>query len=154
MTKVNLADIIEQFELASESNKSYLNRNTGEIHLIPEEVEMYFDNEEFDENDLPEWEKEIIRIEKDIQENPENYIQFPDQYEINEYSIMENFSLSLTNKNIRELVYSSLKGKGAFRKFKDTVNKYGIMDEWYKFRDESIRELAIEWCEENNLQYD
>ena len=154
MTKVNLADIIEQFELASESNKSYLNRNTGEIHLIPEEVEMYFDNEEFDENDLPEWEKGIIKIEKDIQENPENYIQFPDQYEINEYSIMENFSLSLTNKNIRELVYSSLKGKGAFRKFKDTVNKYGIMDEWYKFRDESIRELAIEWCEENNLQYD
>ena len=154
MTKVNLEDIIEQFELASESNKSYLNRNTGEIHLIPEEVEMYFDNEEFDENDFPEWEKEIIKIEKDIQENPENYIQFPDQYEINVYSIMENFSLSITNEKIRELVYSSLKGKGAFRRFKDTLNKYGIMEEWYKFRDETIRELAIEWCEENNLEYD
>ena len=76
---------------------------------------MYLDNKEFDSSDLTEWEKEIIQIEEEIQNNPDNYIQFPDQYEINEYSIMENFSLSITNDNLREVVYSSLKGKGSFR---------------------------------------
>jgi len=47
----------------------------------------------FDEEDLPDWEKEIIPVYKDINQNPENYIQFPNQFYINEYSIMERFSL-------------------------------------------------------------
>ena len=64
--KVKLEDVIEQIEFANESNKTYLNKSTGEIHLIPEEVDMYIRNEVFDENDLPDWEKEIIPIAKDI----------------------------------------------------------------------------------------
>jgi len=84
--KVKLEDVIEQFELASESNQTYLNKTTGEIHLIPEEVESYVESDLFDENYLPEWEKEIIPIYKDIQGNPDNYIQFPNQFYINEYS--------------------------------------------------------------------
>jgi len=151
--KVKLEDVIEQFELASESSQTYLNRITGEIHLIPEEVELYVENEEFDEEDLPEWEKEIIPVYKDINENPENYILFPDQFYINEYSIMERFSLSLTNEKLRSILYSSLKGKGAFRRFKDTANELGILENWYKYKEEAIKELAIEWCKENNLEF-
>jgi len=151
--KVKLEDVIEQFELASESNQTYFNKTTGEIHLIPEEVESYVESDLFDENDLPEWEKEIIPIYKDIQGNPDNYIQFPNQFYINEYSIMERFSLSLTNEKMRNILYSSLKGKGAFRRFKDTANELGILEDWYKYRDEAIKELAIEWCKENNLEF-
>jgi len=151
--KVKLEDVIEQFELASESNQTYLNKITGEIHLIPEEVERYVENEEFDEEDLPEWEKEIIPVYKDINQNPENYIQFPNQFYINEYSIMERFSLSLTNDKLRNILYTSLKGKGAFRRFKDTADELGILEDWYKYKDEAIKELAIEWCKENNLEF-
>lgn len=151
--KVKLEDIIEQFELASESNQSYLSKLTGEIHLIPEEVELYVDNEEFDEENLPDWEKEIIPIYKDIKNNPQNYIQFPDQFYINEYSIMESFSLSLSNEHLRERIYSSLKGSGAFKRFRDNIERAGIIDDWYKYKDEAIKELAIEWCNDNNIEF-
>jgi len=153
MIKVKLEDVIEQLELANELNKSYINKNTGEIHFIPEEVETYTENEEFDENDLPGWEKEIIPVARDIKENPDNYIAFPDQFEIDEYHIMERFSLSLRDGKLRDEIYYSIKGNGAFRRFREKISEHGLTGEWYKYRDEAIKEIAIEWCKENNLEY-
>jgi len=151
--KVKLEDVIEQIELANESNRTYLNKSTGEIHLIPEEVDMYIENEVFDEDDLPDWEKEIVPIAKDILENPENYIPFPDKYDINEYEIMERFTLSLTDDKMREEIYYSIKGKGAFRRFKGKIFQHGIENDWYKFKEEWLKEIAIDWCKENNIEF-
>ena len=152
--KVKLEDVIEQIEFANESNKTYLNKSTGEIHLIPEEVDMYIRNEVFDENDLPDWEKEIIPIAKDILENPENYIPFPDQFDINGYEIMERFVLSLTDDKMREEIYYAIKGKGAFKRFRDKILQHDIESDWYKFREDSLKEIAIDWCERNNIEFD
>ena len=153
MTRVKLEDVIEHLELSNEENKSYLNKSTGEIHLIPDEVESYLEEEDSDEDDLPEWEIEIIPIAKDILANPDKYIQFPNQFDINEYSIMERFSLSITEEKLKDAIYSSLKGSGAFRKFKNIINEFGIEDKWYKYKDGELKEFAIEWCKENNLEF-
>ena len=152
MTRVKLEDVIEHLELSNEENKSYLNKSTGEIHLIPDEIESYLE-EDSDEDYLPEWEIEIIPIAKDILANPDKYIQFPNQFYINEYSIMERFSLSITEEKLRDAIYSSLKGSGAFRKFKNIINEFGIEDKWYKYKDGELKEFAIEWCKENNLEF-
>ena len=140
MVKVKLEDVIEQIEFASESSKSFLNLNTGEIHVIPEEVEIYAEEDIEDEDFIPDWEKEIIPVAKDIQKNPDNYIRFPDQYDIHEYSIMESFSLSLSDEKLRDILYYSLKGSGAFRRFKENINRLGITEEWYKIGRASCRE--------------
>ncbi|GBD86964.1 hypothetical protein BMS3Abin03_00889 [bacterium BMS3Abin03] len=153
MVKVKLEDVIEQIEFASESSKSFLNLNTGEIHVIPEEVEIYAEEDIEDEDFIPDWEKEIIPVAKDIQKNPDNYIRFPDQYDIHEYSIMESFSLSLSDEKLRDILYYSLKGSGAFRRFKENINRLGITEEWYKYKDEALRKIAVEWCQDNNLEY-
>lgn len=150
--KVKLDDVIEQILFASESNQSYFNKNTGEIHLIPDEVESFIEFK-MEDDFIPEWEKELIPIAKDIQNNPDNYIPFPNQYEINEYSIMEKFCISLDNEELSEIMYSSIKGKGAFQRFKNNIHNYGIADEWYKFKDEALKEIAIEWCEYNSIEY-
>ncbi len=153
MTKVKLEDVIEQLQLSNEETKSYLNKSTGEIHLIPDEVENYIEEEGSDEYDLPDWEIEIIPIAKDILANPNNYIQLPNQFDINEYSIMEKFSLSLAEEKLRDSIYSSLKGSGAFRRFKNSINEFGIEDKWYKYKDAELKEFAIEWCKENSLEF-
>ena len=152
MIKVKLDDVIEQIEFASDSNKSFFNKKTGKIHLIPDEVERYSD-QDMDDGFIPEWEKELIPIAKDIQNNPDNYIQFPNQYDIHEYSIMEKFCLSLNNEELREIMYSSIKGSSAFQKFKNNIHQYGIADDWYKYKDEAFKEIAIEWCEDNGIEY-
>ena len=34
------------------------------------------------------------------------------------------------------------------------VNRLGIDDEWYSYRDEVNKRKALEWCEENSLEYE
>lgn len=99
--KVKLTDVIEHIECANESSKSYLNKNTGEILLIPEEVDMYIESDLFYEDDLPDWEKQIVPIAKDITQNPDNFISLQDQFDIHEYNIMEKFTLSINDKKLR-----------------------------------------------------
>jgi hypothetical protein len=153
MAKVKLEDVIEQLEFANESSKSFYNIINEEIYIIPEEVERYTIQNNLDDEFISEWEKELIPIAKDIQNNPENYISFPDQFEIHEYSIMERFCLSLNNDKLREIMYSSIKGRGAFQRFKDKIHEQGIAEDWYKYKEESLKEIAIGWCENNNIEY-
>ncbi len=81
------------------------------------------------------------------------YIELPDKWDIHEYSIMEAFCGSLSNERISNALYSVIQGRGAFRRFKDTICRYGVEDTWYRFRDEAFKKLAIEWCEQNNILY-
>jgi len=78
----------------------------------------------------------------------------PTKYDIDEYSIMENFCMSLDRQEIGDILYDLISGSGAFRRFKDAVYKYGVEDEWYKYRDNAIKEIAIEWCRENNIGFE
>ena len=41
--------------------------------------------------------------------------------------------------------------RGAFGRFKNVIHRHRIQDQWYEFRKEALRELAIEWQEENEL---
>ena len=153
MAKVKIDDVVEHLEFASDMNKSFLNKKTGAVHLIPAELERYGESDFDDDDFIPEWEKEIIPVIKDIKQNPDNYIVMPDQFYINEYAIMERFCLSLEEETLRDKIYVAIKGSGAFQRFKNNINNYGIADDWYKYKDEAFREIAIEWCKENNLEY-
>ncbi len=153
MNKIKLTDVIEQIETASESHQSYFNKRTGEIHFISEDIQMYLEDDIEDES-IPDWEKEIIPIAKDIQNNPEKYISFPDQFEINEYNIMEDFVLTVASEKGREELSYSIKGSGAFRRFKDKVQEIGLEDVWYLFRDAAYKNIAIKWCQHNKIKFD
>ena len=32
--------------------------------------------------------------------------------------------------------------------------EYGIADDWYNYRNNALREIAIEWCQEHGLEFD
>jgi len=151
--KVKLDDLVKHFNLAGESHKFYLNRSTGEIHLIPVEAETYADNDESDEDDLPGHEKEFVSVYKDISTNPEKYTELPDRFDINMHSIMERFALSLREEKIRKEIYYILIAKGAVGGFREAIEKFGISDKWYSYKIQALRELAVVWCMENDLEY-
>ena len=41
-----------------------------------------------------------------------------------------------------------------YRKFKDKLIDIGLENDYYKFYDEKLKKIAIEWCKENNLEYE
>jgi hypothetical protein len=45
-------------------------------------------------------------------------------------------------------------GSGAFGRFKDAIHYYDIAEDWYKYRDNALRQIAIDWCQENNIEFD
>jgi hypothetical protein len=151
LSPVKLDAIIEGMESQSDEIISYLNKKTSEVIIISDEE---FSAAEFEEpmEDFPEWQQEQIKIAKEILET-DDYIALPDKYEIDEYHIMERFCLSINDDKIRDILYSGIKGRGAFRIFKDNIRRYGLVDEWYKFRDEALKQIAIEWCECHEIPF-
>ena len=78
----------------------------------------------------------------------------PLEFDIHEYRLMERLCLSLENDKLRDIMHYSIKGKGAFRRFKNNIRKYNLEQDWYEYRDEALRTIAIEWCEENGIEYE
>ena len=54
----------------------------------------------------------------------------------------------------RDELLDSLRGRGAFRMFKSTIQQLRIEEEWLRFRDSAFEEIAKEWLESNGLEYE
>ena len=149
---VKLSEIIEVIDLLSEELTSYLNIKTGQIITITEEdIRTVEDGDTLD--DYPEWQLEDVRAAREFLDNEDDCLALPTKYDLDEYGIMEKFCLSVEDREMSETLYSSIKGKGAFRRFKDTVHRLDLADEWYKYRDQAIRQIAIDWCDFHKIKF-
>ena len=131
---VTLSEIIEGLEMVNDEIDCYYNPKKDEIFLS--NIGEY---ENLNEDELDElFEKSII---------------LPTQYEINEYQIMVDFIDTINDLEIRNNLHRLIQGKGAFRRFKDYCIEVNIIQDWYNYREEKYKEIAINWCKENDLKY-
>lgn len=153
MTKVKLSDIIDAMNFQGPESSSYINTKTGEVvTLSGEEINAAEDNESVE--NFPDWQRENIKIAKQIiRDNNPDYLELADDFDIDEYRMMEKFTLSLQDDTISEKLYLTIKGSGAFRRFKAAIDQFGLTEKWHNYRDTAYKELAIEWCSENNINY-
>jgi len=149
---VKLKDIIDEMEIQSDAHSYYLNKNTGEIVMVTDEHLTVAEDEE-DISHYSAWEQEAIQVAINVLESEEDYIPLPSQFDIHEYQIMEEFCLSLDDVKLKDKMYHSIKGSGAFRRFKDNIFEYGIEQNWFQYRRDAFKRIAINWCEENNIPY-
>jgi len=150
---VKLDDIIEGLEFQSDERHSFLDKRTGEVVSISdEEMQTAEDDEPIE--DFPDWQQDLVRIAKEIVDETGNYIDLPTKFDVDEYRIMEKFCLSLNDSEMCDTLYSLIKGSGAFRRFKDAIHEYDIADDWYKYRNDALKEIAIEWCQEKGIEFD
>jgi hypothetical protein len=149
---VKLDEMMEAIEFQAGGRTAYLNKETGEIVTISEEEFQAAEDEDSPEN-YPEWQRDNIKTAMDILDNEENFLTLPTKHDIHEYLIMERFCLSIKNKVISEALSDAIKGKSTFHGFKDNVQRFKIADKWYKFREDAIKEIAIEWCRSKHIEY-
>lgn len=153
--RVKLSAIIDGMELLTEEMTSYLNSETGEVVTITDEEFRAAEEEDDSIVDLYGLEKERIKIAMDIlySESDAKYLSLPTKFDINEWAIMKQFCVSVEDEEISQSLLNAIHGSGAFRYFKDNVHRFGIADQWYKYRDKAIKNIAIEWCEDNEIEY-
>lgn len=133
--KVKLSEVIDALDFTNDEIEYYYNPDTEEIFMSNI---GYFEDLNEDELD------ELF----------ENSIMLPTRYDINEYEMMEDFTETISDIRLQNQLYISLNGSGAFRRFKDTCINFDIINNWYKFRDEKYKEIAIDWCKENDIEFE
>jgi hypothetical protein len=151
--RVKLDDIIEGLEYQSSESHSFLDKRTGKVVLIGEEEQRAAEDYEPIE-DFPEWQRESIKFAKEVLAESDQCIGLPSKFDIDEYSIMDKFCLSLNDAKTHDIFCRLIKGRGAFRRFKDAIHEYNIADDWYNYRNNALKEIAIEWCQENGIEFD
>ena len=131
---VLLDDVLERFEEITECWEQYLNMATGEFVSLSDGSYIETDEE----------------LAEEI-ENSCDYLRLPNQRDIHEFGIMENFAAATPDLLKREKLFHALRGRKPFRRFKDTLNYVGLTELYYAFRTLALYEMAREWCEENHV---
>lgn len=139
---VPLEIIVDAIETADNEWKQYLDIEDMEVVMLPESPFLG----KYDEED-----QELADM---IEEGwHERFFGLPTKFDIHEYGIMEDFIWSLPEGRVQDSLEKAIRGKGAFRRFKDAVCRYDIEEQWYEFQEKTYREIAKDWCEENGLDY-
>ena len=114
MKKLDLNKAADEFEVINADTRLFYNVDTGEF-------DFYGDHLDMDDADAEKFEEDA-------------WIAAPSQWDIDEYSIMADFAKSVSNAHKSELLSVALEGRGAFRRFKDTLRRVGLEDSWFDFK--------------------
>jgi hypothetical protein len=123
---VKIKDLIDEMDMGIDDCRKYLDKESGIISTVStEDLSIAEEAEEDDDfSQYPDWQRASILEALDIIENWDKYVELPDKWEINEYNIMERFCGTLDNEKMSGALYNSIRGKGAFRRFKDALQRY------------------------------
>ena len=102
--RVNLADVIDAIDTINEDETYFYSIQDEEIVYVLED----------DEDD-------------------EFFIPLPTKEEVNDYQNMVNFTESIEDDKKRDWFENAIHGKGAFRRFRATLERFGMETEWYDY---------------------
>lgn len=146
---VDLARLTDELDSLFEGTSVYVNRRTGEIVAVMDsDVGAIEDGEEDFE---PEGGDDILPLLHAIVESGD-WVAMPDRFEIHEWQIMSDFADSLGGPVGDELA-RAIRGRGAFRMFKDVIYRHGIHDEWFAFKHKAVERIAVRALEAESIPY-
>lgn len=157
MKKVEIQKIVDELQMRFMDTTVYYNKITGEILNVQDDDFRIVEEDDFENNieNYPKWQREHLKEVYDLLYNDiDNYIALPNNFDIKDSDIMEEFIETISDSNKKYQLENCMWQKGMYRKFKDKLIDIGLENEYYKFYDEKLKKIAIEWCKENNLEYE
>jgi hypothetical protein len=160
-------DFAQAWILASGRNdgEGWLDLHTGEVlifdtsdaHRLRESkaktVEAFI---AFIENvpDIPDWLREqltlLVRVRLD---KTKRYLKVRQSAPPDDYELMEDFVNNLEDVQQRQQLQSAMHGKGAFRRFKDTLRNYPeTRAAWFAFRDQQGEAQMRRWLKAHDIE--
>lgn len=123
-------------------------QNGGVVSVSAEVISAVEEEDGEAIEDLPHWQKDEVETARAIvADSGERFVNPPDNIDFHEYRHMERFVATVENAEAAEQLLRAIKGKGAFRFFKDTASRLGLLKEWYQYRDAAMKEFAMAWAE-------
>jgi hypothetical protein len=126
-----IKQIAEELEMGMQV---YIHCISRTIHFVHPEM----DYNEFDHDDdlsLESYEEKKSLI--DIEQNPDDYDIIEPMTSNEAFAIMENFTATIRDKSLQNLLQKTLAQKSPFAKFNNIVNDSAVTDDWYTFKDQA-----------------
>jgi hypothetical protein len=83
----------------------------------------------------------------------EDFIKMPDSFEIHDYQILREFAETFPHGSVGRALSRTLRGSGAFRRFKSEIRAHGVEQQWYDFKSNAIRKIAVKFLEESGIPF-
>ena len=113
-------------------NAAYLCRATGEIYYTG----PYADDK--------------VPIPDDL-DDPDQYICIPSQHDLDLGQALIFKFVTEMMPDAYDQVRQIFSRKGAYRRFKDLLDRREKLDLWYQYEEQAVRKTLLEWCEENGV---
>lgn len=150
--KVKLEKLLKELEMSDMEGVSVLIHSpTGEC-LVYSDDELRKAERVYDGEDIPllEWEKPQIQKLLNCIEHDDDYFQLPSFQDLDVYQLMEAFAYKMNNAKLLQ----DLRGRGAFRRFKDNLAQFDLWKEWELFRKQAMKKVLIKWCEDHQFDFE
>lgn len=155
MKPVKLSELIEVLEFDSDEHVTKVDLQNGCVVRVDRSVlSAVEESDEESLGELPDWQKPELEIARVIVEDSgERFVDAPDKFDFHEYHQMERFIGTVEHAEAAEQLWRAIKGKGAFRYFKDTASRLGLLEQWYRYRDDTMREQVVAWAEAHQVPF-
>jgi hypothetical protein len=133
LDRIDLAELCHALEDHSDLMSWWLDPKTGELHMFGDSM---WDGKDVDEDFEP----------------PEGFRRVEPLDSRESYGDLEDFTARVRDPRARERLEHAIEGRGAFRRFKDTLAEFpDLRTAWFKFHDLRLERRAIEWLRDEGL---
>lgn len=132
----------------------FLDTETGEVITLPTGDLSY---EEMDDEELEElsgWQRDNAELARQVDAGfGDRYLRIEPRSSHEGYREMEEFIRTVRNPRAKDLLERALGGRGAFRRFKDTLAEFPAEQKrWYAYHDDSAQRQAQDWLESQGIE--
>ncbi len=148
---VSLRNLVDCLDMLPEQAAAFLDVQTGEILELTEELRNLLDDND-DLEDCSDWEREAVEQVRTLSEE-DRLLDLPSRFDLDDYDIMSRFAYSWEPQAQSDQLLRAIAGKGAFRNFRATIQRLGIENAWYRFRERALADFAIDFLNGNGIPY-
>ena len=116
---VSLREIVEELDALPDEATLYLDRETGELYALGDEEAGLVEDGSAEE--LPDWLRDEVPKIRVVLAS-ERWLSLPTRFDVHEWAIMDEFARSLEDPDLGDELRAAIRGRGAFRMFKDAVS--------------------------------
>ena len=138
----DLASALEQ----SDAFAGYVDLAEGRVIVCGDAALTAEDTGASDANQL----ERALSIEDDWQ----RYVALPNACDVDMKQVLHQFAEILTEDDGKNQLLAALQGTGAVTRSERLLRRLGLESHWQKHLHHYFMEIARDWCEENNIEYE